>query len=75
MSCEWDEIQGFDGWFEFDKFKAWMVERVKAGVAVEVEVKDRYSESIMRDERWYRHVPSGQVWRLGLAGPSGCGSF
>lgn len=62
--CDWEEIHGFNGWFEFDKFAAWIGDRVKAGAAVEVEAKSRYSGSFMRDEKWFRHVPSGQVWRL-----------
>lgn len=73
--CEWDEIQGFTGWFEFEKFTAWMDEKVKSGVAVEVEVKNRYSGSFMRDEKWFRHVRSGQVWRLVWPDPPAAGVF
>lgn len=73
--CEWDEIQGFDGWFEFDKFTAWIAERVKSGAAVEVEVESRYGPSRMREEKWFRHAASGQVWRLVWPDPPFQGVF
>lgn len=62
--CEWVEIHGFRGWPEFDKFTVWADEQVKAGVAIEVPVEKFYSGSSIIEQKWLRHVLSGQVWRL-----------
>lgn len=59
----WDEIHGFASPAEYRRFLDWIDEALAEGVLIEVSVLDRYSGSMMFDERWFA-APSGQAWRL-----------
>jgi len=62
-SMDWDEIHGFVSPGEFDRFRRWIDEAVDEGVLVEVQVLNRYNDSTIFDERWYR-TAEGEVWRV-----------
>lgn len=62
--CPWDEIEGFQNRSEFDRFVAWMESQVANGESVEVEVTAPYLDATTFTEKWFKHVGSGEVWRL-----------
>jgi len=62
--CPWEEIDDFRGYSEFERFVDWMEEQVRLKLAEEVPVGQRYIGATTFDERWFRHVASGTVWRL-----------
>ena len=62
-ACPWDEIRGFRSPGELNRFVAWMNEQVEAGNAAELPVERRYMGATFA-EKWFRHLASGQTWRL-----------
>lgn len=60
----WDKIDEFEGWADFEKFSAWIRGQVASGAAIEVPVERLYSGSSLIEQKWFRHVQSGKVWRL-----------
>lgn len=64
-TCPWDKINDFQSLSEFNRFIDWMNEQVKSGQAEELPVEKRYlGECAGFPEKWFRHVRSGQTWRL-----------
>ena len=62
--CSWEKINNFQMRSEFDRFAAWMLEQVSLGVAEQVSVTHPYSGAPSFPEKWFRHIGSGEVWRL-----------
>lgn len=62
--CPWEKIDDFQISSEFDRYHEWISEQVKLGRAEELPVQKPYSGSTAWQEKWFRHVASGQVWRL-----------
>jgi hypothetical protein len=62
MNFRWEEIGTFGSLRERDRFLAWMEAQIADAVAVEI--KAPAGESLEADERWFRHIPSGSLWRL-----------
>ena len=62
-TCEWEKIAAFQMPSEFDRFERWIADQVGAGIALEVPVRTSRAGSLP-DEKWYRHLASGEVWRL-----------
>jgi hypothetical protein len=75
MDCPWEEIDGFQSPGEFRRFEAWLSEQIQAGTAEQVEVKSRYANAATLAEKWFRHKPSGQTWRLVDPDPPFLGTF
>jgi hypothetical protein len=60
----WERINDFESLYEFDRFVDWMTDQTKAGVAEEVAVHLPYIGATTFREKWFRHVPTGETWRL-----------
>jgi hypothetical protein len=63
-TCPWDKINDFQSLNEFDQFVDWMAAQTKTGSAQEVAVQAPYIGSTTFREKWFRHIPSGETWRL-----------
>jgi hypothetical protein len=64
IECPWEEIDKFHSFQEYEKFKDWISEQVALKNADEVPVRERYSGTMMREELWFKHLSSDQIWRL-----------
>lgn len=58
----WETIGNFGSLRERDCFLTWMQDQIASGVAEEMTA----SASAAADpgERWFRHIPTGCLWRL-----------
>jgi len=63
-SCPWEKITGFQSLSEFNRFVDWISRQVSAGHAEELPVLKPYVGATTFHENWFRHVASGQTWRL-----------
>jgi hypothetical protein len=67
----WEPIDGFRSPAEYERFRAWIAERVEEGVAERVPVDLGGTAPGQVFEEWYRCTENGQVWILLLPdGPS-----
>ena len=64
MNSSWEKIDDFQSLGECDRFVAWMQRQVETGVAEEVAVASPYLGATTFTEEWFRHLSSGEVWRL-----------
>jgi hypothetical protein len=62
MNWEWNEICNFGSLRERDCFVAWM--RIQIASGLSEEVNPPTGQSSWSGERWFRHVPTGSLWRL-----------
>lgn len=62
--CNWEKVNDFRDFDDFNRFVKWIEEQVKSGIAEEVYVKIPYGGSDLFQERWFRHIKSGTIWRL-----------
>jgi hypothetical protein len=60
----WEKIDDFQSYSEFERFVEWTVEQVKSGVAEELPVRKPYIGASTFREKWFRHIASGRTWRL-----------
>jgi len=60
MDFAWESICNFGSLRERDCFLAWMRGQIADGVAEEIEAPAGFDAS----ERWFRHIPTGSLWRL-----------
>lgn len=63
-ACPWERMDDFRTRGEFDRFVAWAGAQVTSGDAVEIPVASPYIGASSFTEKWFKHVPSGGVWRL-----------
>ena len=56
---EWEKIDSFGSLRERDCFVAWMRGQITEHLADEIE-----APSDAPGERWFRHIPTGALWRL-----------
>jgi hypothetical protein len=63
-TCPWEEIDEFQSPSEFDRFIEWMNAQTKLRSAEEVPVQRPYIGATTFTEKWFRHLPSGDTWRL-----------
>lgn len=64
-NCPWESINDFRSLIEFERFEKWMNDQIAAGEAVEVLVTNPYlGEYAGFDEKQFRHIGSGIIWRL-----------
>ena len=72
--CPWAEISSFHSLIEFQDCERWVTEQIQSGVAEEIEVEEPFS-GISFEERWFKYLPSGEIWRLVEPDPPFCGLF
>jgi len=60
MDFAWESICNFGSLRERDCFLTWMRDQIANGVAEEIEAPAGFDAS----ERWFRHIPTGSLWRL-----------
>lgn len=63
-ACSWESINDFASFSEFNRFVSWIDKQVAIGQAVELEVGAPYLDATSFTEKWYRHIDSGETWRL-----------
>lgn len=63
-NCPWEKIDDFGSLSEFERFVTWLKEQVAMAEAAEVEVVRPYLDATTFEEKWFKHLESGQVWRL-----------
>lgn len=73
-TCPWEEIRGFDGWTEFERFLSWIDMQIADGTAREVPVFHAYNVMDLT-EKWFEHIPSKTTWRLVWPDPPFAGVF
>ena len=62
MYFRWELIGNFGSLGERDRFVAWMRKQIKNGVAEEITAP--LVEPVDAGDRWFRHIPTGSLWRL-----------
>ena len=60
MDFQWEWIGHFGSLRERDRFVAWMQGQIANGMAEEIEAPADEPAG----ERWFKHIPTGSVWRL-----------
>jgi hypothetical protein len=60
MNFDWEEIDNFGSLRERDRFLSWLQIQIANGVAEELTVP----VGTEAGERWFRHIPTGSLWRL-----------
>lgn len=75
INCPWEKINGFRSYIDFENFLKWIDEQVRVHQAEELTVLQHYMDVNCIEERWYRHISSGQVWRLVWPDPPFTGLF
>lgn len=63
-SIPWEQIHGFASPGEYQRFIRYIEAQVNEGYAEEVLPDPRYGPGEIYGGRWFRHLESGQVWRL-----------
>jgi hypothetical protein len=58
----WEKIGNFGSLREQDCFLAWMRDQIASGISEEI--NPSADQPLEPGDRWFRHVPSGAVWRL-----------
>ena len=61
MDFQWECIGSFGSLRERDSFVAWMRGQIANGMAEEIPSPGRPLDA---GERWFRHIPTGSLWRL-----------
>ena len=65
MSCAgWEPIDGFRSPGEYERFRAWIAQRVEEGAAERVPVVYDGEPGGQVFEEWYRCTENGRVWML-----------
>jgi hypothetical protein len=63
MDFQWEWIGNFGSLCERDRFVAWMGKQIKDGTAEEIDAAPT-GEPFDAGDRWFRHIPTGSLWRL-----------
>ena len=63
-SCPWEKIDGFSALSEFEHFDVWLNQQVTSAEVIQIEVSQPYLGATTFEEKWFKHLDSGQVWRL-----------
>ena len=65
IKCPWERIYNFRSLSEFKRFEKWMFEQIAANEAIKLPVINPYLGQYGGfDEKQFRHVASGKLWRL-----------
>jgi adenylate cyclase len=62
MDFQWEWVGSFGSLSERDRFLTWMRRQIKDGMAEEIEAPA--GEPSDAGDRWFRHIPTGSLWRL-----------
>lgn len=73
-NCPWEEIEEFRSLIEFRQFERQLNEKLQREEIAEVSVEQRYADSSMFNERWFK-FGDGDVWRLVSPDPPFKGVF
>jgi len=60
----WEEIHGFSGPGEYERFVRYIHGQVASGHADEVEADGEYGRGEIYGGRWFKDRETGQIWRL-----------
>jgi len=60
----WEEIHGFSGPGESERFVRYIHGQVASGHADEVEADGEYGRGEIYGGRWFKDRETGQIWRL-----------
>jgi hypothetical protein len=60
MMFSWETIGSFGSLREWDHFLGWMRGEVANAIAEEIDPP----ADVDPEERWFRHIPTGTLWRL-----------
>lgn len=63
-ACPWVKLDSFRSAFEFEEFLDWITDTIAEGKAKEIKVSSRYGNISAFAEQWFKHVESGEIWRL-----------
>ena len=61
---DWEEIHGFASPSEYGRFLKYLEGQVTGGFAEEIAVEPNYGRGEIYGGRWFRHIETGEVWRL-----------
>ena len=75
MSCNWEEVAGFESLDEYEQTRALLEEQVKSGAALPVDLDRQKRWGTAFDEHWFKCNRDGQVWRLVAPDPPFRGVF
>jgi adenylate cyclase len=62
VPLEWKKIGNFGSLRERDCFLSWMLGQIASGISEEIEPPP--DQPRVPGDRWFRHVPTGSLWRL-----------
>ena len=62
MDFQWELIGNFGSLCERDHFVAWVRKQINDGMAEEIDAPA--CEPFDAGDRWFRHIPTGSLWRL-----------
>lgn len=74
-ACSWERIDDFRSRGEFERLESWLDSQAASGEAEEVAVTMPYIDAPSFTEKWFKHVESGDVWRLVWPDPPFTGVF
>ncbi len=60
----WEEIHGFSGPGEYQRFVRYIEQQIVVGAARELQVDPLYGKGMIYGGRWFQDVETGAVWRL-----------
>ena len=63
-NCQWERLSDFHGVNDFDRFAEWILDLTDTGTAEEIPALEPYLGANTFREKWFRHIPSGTIWRL-----------
>ena len=63
-ACPWEEISSFDSRSEFEAFRTYLEKQIHENVVVEVEGNPDYQRDMVYGGRWFKYLPTGEIWRL-----------
>ena len=63
-TCPWEEILGFYDPGEYSRLLDRLKRAAQDGVVREVPVDRTVMEGKYREQMWFQHIPSGEVWQL-----------
>lgn len=75
MNKSWTKIHKFQNFSEFNSFIDWMNYQIKSGVAEEIPIQNSFEKIDLSQEKRFRHLVSGQIWRVVWPNTSFSGIF
>ena len=62
MDFRWEKVINFGSLRELDRFRGWMQDQIAGGQAKEIAPPGNHESGV--GDRWFEHIPSGEIWRL-----------